>query len=273
MTEPLPAGALSGVRVGISVSGSADLERLGLAEEHLRSALGELARAVTASGGGLAYGGHLDPGGYTAFLVSELSRHGHEARPLLVCLAWPEHRRLALSELRRRAGLGPIGDVVCLDPDGREVDPAAGRTEDAEPVTDPDLRRRALTGMRRYLNDRTHARVLIGGRRHGFQGELPGPLEEALLAVGGGTPVYPAAGFGGVTADIAHALGMGGGHPDDPAAPRLTAGLDRLRALAPEAPRNGLSDAENLTLATTRRPGEIAALVTLGLARLAGREG
>ncbi|MFI0418410.1 hypothetical protein [Spongiactinospora sp. 9N601] len=83
--------------------------------------------------------------------------------------------------------------------------------------------------------------------------------------------LYTAAGFGGVTADIAGALGMRDDErPADPPGPRLTGGLERLRALARERPYNGLSDAENRTLATTRRPDEIAALVTL---RLTGREG
>ncbi|PZG14435.1 hypothetical protein C1I98_39550 [Spongiactinospora gelatinilytica] len=77
-----------------------------------------------------------------------------------------------------------------------------------------------------------------------------------------------------MTAGIARALGMRDDErPADPTDPRLTGGLERLRALARERPRNGLSDAENRTLATTRRPDEIAARVVLGLARITGREG
>ena len=53
----LPPDALQGMRLGISVSESADLGRLGLLEEHFRLALGEIARVVLVSGGGLPMAG------------------------------------------------------------------------------------------------------------------------------------------------------------------------------------------------------------------------
>lgn len=48
----LPPDALRGMRLGISVSESTDLGRLGLLEEHFRLALGEITRVVLVSGGG-----------------------------------------------------------------------------------------------------------------------------------------------------------------------------------------------------------------------------
>src|SRR3989442_1041940 len=102
MSSLLPGEALRGTNVGISVSESVDLERLGLVETHFRLALGEIARTVLVSGGTLAYGGHLLPGGYTTFLMKELQKYGRRDSPLLLCLAWQEHRKLALSELARR---------------------------------------------------------------------------------------------------------------------------------------------------------------------------
>jgi hypothetical protein len=72
MAVLLPHDALRGIQVGISVSKSPDLARLGLLEAHFRLALGEIARVVLVSGGGLIYGGHLNPEGYTAFLVSRV---------------------------------------------------------------------------------------------------------------------------------------------------------------------------------------------------------
>ncbi len=47
----LPSNALANVRLGISVSDSPDLARLGLLETHFRLALGEIARCVLVSGG------------------------------------------------------------------------------------------------------------------------------------------------------------------------------------------------------------------------------
>jgi hypothetical protein len=283
MTTLLPGDALKGVRIGISVSDSPDLARLGLVETHFRLALGEIARAALLTSGALAYGGYLDPDGYTAFLAQELRRYGRRNRPLLVCLPWQEHRRVALSELEQRGReLGLFGKIVCLDPDGVEVDPTEGRGEAPVTVDDSALRRRALTAMRRYMLNHTNGRVFLGGRRHGFQGEIPGLMEEALFAVEARQPIYLAGGYGGVTLDIARALGVddgswlpavtgAGAPPDDD--PRFADGYARLAALA-RAPgwpglRNGLSDEENHRLAATHRPSEIAALVTLGLGRLA----
>jgi len=65
--------------------------------------------------------------------------------------------------------------------------------------------------MRRYMATKTQGRVLIGGKRTGFQGEIPGLVEEALISLEQDHPVYLAGGFGGVTADIVQALGVDDG--------------------------------------------------------------
>lgn len=279
MTKLLGPDALRDVRVGISVSESPDLGRLGLVETHFRLALGEIARAVLVGGGLLAYGGHLKPDGYTPFLVQEIDRWNRHDEPLLVCLAWSVHRATALSDLERfKHALRLLGRMVCLDPDGAEIDCTAGRDEAAHIIEDPNGQRRALTGMRRYIQQHTSARVLLGGKRSGFQGEIPGLMEEALLALEAKQPIYLAGGFGGVTADIIRALGVDDGSwlPSDPSAgprdPRLEDGYARLAAHAARPQwcglGNGLDDDENRRLAATHRPSDIAALVSLGIGQL-----
>jgi SLOG cluster2 len=279
MPALLPSEALRGARIAISVSESPDLDRLGLLEIHFRLALAEIGRCVLVSGGTLAYGGHLRPDGYTVFLIQEIQKYGRRDSPLLICLAWQEHRELALAALRKRQDeLGLLGRIVCLDPDGREVDAGHDRDEAAQPVADAALRRRALTGMRRYMATRTHGRVLLGGRRAGFQGEIPGLMEETLISLEHAHPVYLAGGFGGVTSDIAQALGIddGGWLPPaadaPPADPRWADGRARLadRAAQPSwaGLNNGLTADENRRLAASHRPSDIAALVSLGLGRL-----
>lgn len=271
--------ALREVRVGVSVSESPDLGRLGLVETHFRLALGEIARVILLGGGLLAYGGYLKPEGYTPFLVQEIDRWNRRDEPLLVCLAWSVHRGTALSALERfERDLRLLGRLVCLDPDGAEVDRAAGRGEAPVPIEDPGEQRRALTGMRRYLQRHTSARVFLGGKRSGFHGEIPGLMEEALLAVQAEQPIYLAGGFGGVTADIIRALGVDDGSwlpPDasaEPPDPRWEDGYARLAAHAARPHwrglGNGLNDDENRRLAATHRPSDIAALVSLGLGRL-----
>ena len=279
MPELLPSEVLRGARVAISVSESPDLDRLGLLEIHFRLALGEIARCVLVSGGTLAYGGHLRRDGYTTFLIQELQKYGRRDSPLLICLAWQEHRELKLSELdARQDELGLLGRIVCLDPDGGEMDPARDRGEAAQSIADTALRRRALTGMRHYMAVRTHGRVLLGGKRSGFQGEIPGLMEEALISFEHAHPVYLAGGFGGVTADIVQALGVDDGAWLPPLAdapspdPRWEDGRNRLVAHAARPDwtglKNGLSDDENRRLAASHRPSDIATLVSLGLGRL-----
>jgi SLOG cluster2 len=278
ITNLLPANALAGKCIGISVSESPDLDRLGLLETHFRLALAEIARCVLIAGGNVAYGGHLLPEGYTSFLLKELQKYGRRDRPLLVCLAWQEHRRMALSELKRtRMDLGLYGRIVCLDPMGQVVEADEGRGEEPQPVNDPELRKQSLTSLRRYMSSQIQGRVLIGGKRHGFQGEIPGLMEEALIALEMGQPLYLAGGFGGVTTDIACVLGIDDGTwlpfwQDAPTEDsRLVFGRDRLHALTRADTwiglNNGLTDEENQRLAATHRPSDIAALVSLGLGR------
>lgn len=273
----LPTDALAKVRLGLSVSESADLDRLGLLEEHFRLALGEIARCIVIAGGHLAYGGHLEPKGYTAFLMQEVERYSRRDETLLVCLAWPEHRRLALSALdREKRDLGLCGSIVCLDPTGKLVDPADGRGEAPEPAAEAE-KAQSLTSLRRYMTTNTHGRVFIGGKQRDFDGSMPGLLEEAILAVEGSQPIYLAGGFGGVTADIARALAVNDGAWFPPLAAesapdkRMALGITELVKVAEATGRksleNGLTGEENAKLAASHRPSEIATLVSLGLGR------
>lgn len=284
MTESLlPTDSLRGECLGISVSDSPDLARLGLFEEHVRLAIGGITRSVVGAGGELLYGGHLAPDGHTTSVLAEVRRCARRDRPLRVCLAWPEHRRLPSAELKRfRRALGLFGRLVCLDPAGAEVEPTTDRGEAPDPVTDARVLQPALTGLRCYMRQHQHGRVFLGGRRQGFRGQLPGVLEEALLTLEAGQPIYLAGGFGGATLDIARALGVDDGAwlpavDDDSPDPRYADNCRRLAELAKAQSRrgldNGLSVEENRKLAVTHRPSEIAALVSLGLGRRARAAG
>lgn len=274
----LKPDALSSVRIAVSVSESPDLMRLGLVETHFRLALAEIARSVLVSGGKLAYGGHLDPDGYTPMLVKELHRYGRRDKPLRIYLAWQEHRKLAKWQYEKQIEeLGLFGEIVCLDPDGNTIDWDNDRGVDPEPVSDPSIRKKSLTALRTQMAKNGNGRILIGGKRAGFEGTMPGVLEEAIISLTCGQPLYLAGGFGGVTADIAKTLALDDGrwlpNISGSAAPdnRLIAGLKQLTEIANKtgwkSTNNGLSEAENSLLAASYRPSEIAALVSLGLGR------
>jgi hypothetical protein len=293
VTDLLPADALTGKRIAVSVSDSPDLARLGLTDTHVRLALGETTRAVLVAGGGLLYGGHLKADGYTPFLVEEFQRwqreesqhphadetdaelHGGSTRrtgQLVLCLAWSVHRQTPLSRIEEFDDiLHTGGEVVCLSTDGRRIDPKTGRGEAPAPETDPRVVAESLTGLRRWMRDHSHGRVVVGGRRSGYQGAIPGVLEETLLSLETEQPVYIAGGFGGVALDISRALETAPADWPPPAdaeesQPGLSYGLAKVvrlrRAPTWSGLRNGLSDEEN------HRSSEIAALISRGLGRL-----
>lgn len=278
-THLLPPDALRGITLGISVSDSADLAQLGLLEIHFRLALAEIARSVLVSGGRLAYGGHLDSEGYTSFLVRELQRYSRRDKPLSLFIAWQEHRRFSIPDLIRFEGdLGLHGSMTFLDPEGRKIYPFDGRTKEPIPENNLEVRRASLTAMRRHMAEHISGRILIGGKRSGFQGDLPGIIEEAIISIELKQPLFLVGGFGGVTHDIVRALKVDdaawlprnptAGEPDK----RMIEGIQRLMSVAPKEDRswlnNGLTDDENKKLAATHRPSDIAALISLGLGRL-----
>lgn len=274
MTDPVlvPRDALAGAKVGISVSESADLARLGLRASHCRLAVVELARAVLLAGGTIVYGGDLRHEGFTTLLLDEVRSYAHGRAALLVCLSADVHHSLTIAEvdeIDRR--LGTDARLVLVDADGQSV-----RPRDRAARLEPPDSAQALTALRRHMTELTDARVVVGGRLTGYKGSVPGVVEEALLAIEAGQPVYAAGGFGGAALFVAGALGA---DPDVWAPKGVPAGTDDIGAVRGlqslektikglgDPPLDGLDDDQRKSLAATHRPGEIASLAVLGLSR------
>ena len=274
MTEIVlvPRDALQGTVVGISVSDSADLARLGLTQAHCEQAVAELARAIFIAGGTIVYAGRLMPSGFTDILLDELRRYRADRNALVLCVPETEHRRLSDDELQRREReLHSSAELVCLDANGEPIDinDRPDEPDEADPAS-------ALTVVRQYITRRCDARVLVGGRLRGFQGSMPGIIEEAIMSIKASQPLYTAGGFGGAASAITAAVG----HDDQTWFPpnypegaedhaELLSDLSRqARAAAPI--EDGLSSAERLQLAASHRPGDISSLVVTGLGRRAG---
>lgn len=277
-TELLPADALKGKRLGISISDSPDLDHLGLTEMHFRMTLGELARTVMIAGGELYYGGHLHPEGLTAFLINELERYGRKDRPLKVCLAWTVHCQMTAAQIEEQVDyLGLYGEIHFLDPDGERIECKADQPKNENDFA-PEERAQALTSLRNYMTDNTDARIVVGGKRAGFEGAMPGILEEVGLSIESRQPLFLAGGFGGAAIDAIRTLRSEHAEwfPEDAFGTevdsRLQDGIRNIAKLASEANwdgfQNGLSNEENGVLAASYRPSEIAALVGKGLGNL-----
>ena len=278
-TRLCPADALRKTRLGVSVSDSADLGRLGLLPRHAQLAIAEIARAVLVGGGSLVYGGRIKPSGFTQFLMHEVRRYGKRAGSLTLCLAAPEHRKLSRDELDTLdRDLGTMGRVVCLDEAGRPVaDILKTKAPHPEPPLDPPSRQASYTSLRRYLGEVSNARVILGGLLEDFQGAVPGIIEEAIASVRATQPLYVAAGFGGAAALVAQALEIDDlgwapkGFPARPKDGRIDASVCELKSAATSSPWSidscGLTDKERHQLSASHRPREIASLLVRGLVR------
>lgn len=264
--------ALAGRAIALSVSDSADLSRLGLLPEHCRVAVAEIARAVFLARGEVVYGGNLDPAGFTPVLLEEALDYSDARGAFVLVLAHTVHREQedeALRSLRDR--LGVTGRLVLLGADGQETDIARRDRTAADPST-------ALSAMRAWVTETTDARVLVGGKLRGHQGQSPGVVEEALSSLRARHPLYVAGGFGGAACAVAQWLGeteptywpegLPEGMLDDPVA---AAGRE-VAAEAVERAPNGLAAEESALLAVTHRAGDIASLVTAGAARVIGED-
>lgn len=264
---------LSQKAVAIAISESADMAALGLAPEHLRDAMAEIARHLLAMGARLIYGGDLRTSGFTELLFELVARYRRDAdvgdaRPAVVnYLAWPIVMAKPAAELRSLANeLAGLAELHFLDLRGADL--ALGVLEDAvrPAVTDVDWAD-ALTAMRDVLTRASDARVVLGGRTEGYKGRMPGIAEEALTALEAGQPLFLLGGFGGCARDIAVALKL----VPRPATVATWTGQDEFHRFDSTALSNGLTFEENATLVRTVHIDEAVALILRGLLRLANQ--
>ena len=114
----VPRDALSGRRIAVSVSESADLQRLGLSDWHLQLTIAELSRAIVIAGGIVVYGGAINQG-FTTIVLEETERYGNATGAFEHIVPYTEHATRSPEELTSYAGsLGVKSTVQLLDADG-----------------------------------------------------------------------------------------------------------------------------------------------------------
>lgn len=191
---------LQDLAVGISISepDANELKALGLSHFHLQSLMLDVARQCLAQGAQLLYGGDLRPNGFTENLLALVRHHNDTLNkafaPVVNYLAWPlqlsvdkhwEAKHMdALSIIRLPA---PVG---LADSDSNS----------------PLVWAQSLTEMREAMVKKVDARIMLGGKTLGFKGKYPGLVEEALLTLKAGKPLYLLGGFGGTTRVVIEAL-------------------------------------------------------------------
>ena len=268
------------MRVGVSVSDSDDLERLGLSKAHVDFAVAELARAVLIAGGTLVYGGRVKPPGYTQLLLHEVNRYGRRNDVLTLCLAAPEHRKLSVEEMGFfDRQLGTRVRLICLDEDGCPMDALTSKAHERAIVGEANGPH-AYSALRHYMVRVTDARVLVGGSLSTFAGAMPGVIEETINSISSGQPLIVSAGFGGAAALVARQLGIDElvwapsdfpQRPDDTRIDEAVIKLEEAIAETSWSPRQtGLTSDELSRLSATHRASEVASLAVRGLSRVLG---
>jgi hypothetical protein len=260
--------SLQNSTIGISISDSPDLAKLGLGARQLEDAMTRIARHCLAEGARLVYGGDLREGGFTDLLFefAAMYKRPDATRPAVMnVLAWPVHismDRQALSSTLK--ALEPWGTVLFLGPSGRPM-PKKRALLEAQRNPDREEWAGGLTRMRKWLAATCDARILLGGRVAEYQGQMPGVAEEALLSIRAGKPTYLAGGFGGCTRDIINAMNID--------APMLTSrsanwkGCEQFQSFRERELHDRLKLDERNRLATTTHVDEIVVLLLKGLAR------
>ena len=226
-TTPLQRSAggptLKGKTIALSMSESTDIELFGMDPLHLEGSMTDISRYLLIKGATLAYGGHLGSDGYTQKLFELVRTHNDigiiSAFDRIVNYrGWPLPR-LAVAQL---AALNRVSSTKEL-PRPADVNETMHADLTENPAFFPAERSaehryawaRGMTEMRAFQADVTKsnivARIVLGGtfgptlktgedgirKPQWYMGRIPGVLEEVLLSVQMGQPVFLVGAFGG----------------------------------------------------------------------------
>jgi len=204
--------SLKGRRVGISIS---DVPNDGFSENHLPPSQSvrlaqDLARHLLARSCTLIYGGDLRKDGFTEFILdeaialknrlntNEIHVENYLAWPIYKAdkemIAWRSNYRAVMKTVET-----PIPDDIAGDVD---------KDNYLVPSTPQNKYywSRCLTEMRLNSIGSSHARICAGGKLFGYNGKMPGVLEEILIAIDMKKPVFLLGAFGGVVGEVCKML-------------------------------------------------------------------
>lgn len=200
---------LTDKKIGISISESEDLARLGYSEAHLQDAKIEISRHLLSTGAVLMYGGDLRDNGYTRTLFELVESYkpgeiDEERLSLINYLGWPLHITLS-DELRASLSQKIKFELPGL-PSDLPVNLNPKKYLKPETPKEYYTWARTMSFMRKEMTKSNHARIVMGGKSLGFKGKYPGIVEEVYLSIKAKKPTYLIGAYGGITNDVIAAL-------------------------------------------------------------------
>lgn len=202
-TEQRPS-PLRNMKVGISVSESDTWADLGLIQSHQDDLASDLALELILLGAKILWGGDLRPEGLGDRLRWIVQTYQHPSHPpqdhvkLFAPYSLSPEMALSAQAIEARRAFADVVVPSCpikLPERGDEM-PGANSAKGRA------LTALALSIMREEMAKECDARILLGGRLHGFQGLYPGIAEEAFETIRIGRPLYILGGFGGAAKAI-----------------------------------------------------------------------
>ncbi len=214
------SGILRDWRVGISISNVSVASVTDFSQHHLHQDYTErfaqdIARYLLAREATLIYGGDLRENGFTQFILDEavalMNRNPNHANKIYVenHLAWP----IYVPDNALRAWRAKYSSVMYT----REHD----IPEDISACVDKNIFikpcnfenkyiwSRCLTEMRQESINCSDARICAGGKLFGYNGKMPGVLEEIMIAIETKKPTYLLGAFGGVVGEVCKTIRKG----------------------------------------------------------------
>lgn len=191
-------------KIAISVSVNEDLENLGFSEQHLNDMSIEIARYIIANGGTAIYGGDLRLNGFTNYfseLANQYKKSNDPSIRFINYFALPNSKYID-KNVRIDFKSKQLG-IEVVDVQKGIIFDTNKKYYPTESIEDRYIYSECFKAMREKMALDSNARIVVGGKKIGYLGFIPGIVEEALYSIINSKPLYIVGGFGGISQSLA----------------------------------------------------------------------
>lgn len=205
---------LNGKRVGISISDpeKEELYNIGQNNLHLLRLSQSLANYLLSRGATLIYGGDLRKNGYTEQLLEEAEILKNRLRDNNIYLknyiAWPIYLDDTKDVKKWKAKYKELLEMkeISIEEEVSKFVKNDGEFLLPNTIQNNYIWAKCLSKMRYEMIRECDARICAGGKKFGYKGKMPGVLEEIIIGIELGKPMYLLGGFGGIVHDVCQLL-------------------------------------------------------------------